>query len=138
MSSKIYAELNHDFIRRMRNWALTNAGVGIYANTGDLSAIYRLGGMRGRTAVPVLIGEAEDTSRALNGIPARYRQAVMWFWQFEGRPLCWFARRSGEGVDYRTYEARVLKGHTLLRAELSRAREVAAEVRKKYGLAQNS
>jgi hypothetical protein len=129
MSAKVYAALTDDFIRRMRNWAQTNAGVGIYA----MSAAYSLARIRGgETPMPVLIGESEDTSRALDAIPARYRQAVMWFWQFEGRPLCWFARRSGEGVDYRTYEARVLKGHELLKAELYRAREAAEQVRKQY------
>lgn len=99
------------------NWARANAGIGVYASTSAFN-LMRGGGYA--ASVPVLIGEAEDTSAALTELPIRYQQAVMLFWQFEGaRPLCWLARRCGQGVDYRTYEARVIKGHELLRAEIA-------------------
>lgn len=136
MSTKVYAELTEDFIRRMRNWALTDAGVGLYASAGTLSAIYRLGTVRGKAPIPVLIGEAADTSRALNVIPARYRQAVMWFWQYEGRPLSWFAMR--RDIDYRTFEVWVMKGHEALKTELGHAREAAAFKREQHQKVKNT
>lgn len=70
--------------------------------------------------MPLLIGEAEDTGAALSKLPNRYKQAVSLFWQYEGRPLAWFARRCGEGVDWRTYEKRIIQGHELLKSEIAR------------------
>lgn len=122
MSEKIYGVLPQTFIIRMRNWALTNAGVDIGYVT---SRMYALGvqDTYGQVRPPILIGEAEDTGRALSKLPARYQQAVSLFWQYEGRSLAWFAMRSGQGVDYRTYQARVIEGHERLRVELARQAE---------------
>lgn len=122
MSNKIYAALTYQFTLRMRNWAWTNSGGQVgYA----MSHVYAMGvrGSYGQARTPLLTGEAEDTSRALAALPVRYRQAVSLFWQYEGRPLSWFALRSGTGVDYRTFEKRVMHGHELLRAELAKQAE---------------
>jgi hypothetical protein len=123
MSMKIYREISENFIRQMRNWALTNAGV--VPNSCTISSCYR-GGARdtyGDAArEPVLIGEAEDVNAALNQLPLRYRHAVSLFWQYEGRPMIWLAGRCGR-IDWRTYESRVLHGHELLAAELARQSE---------------
>lgn len=123
MSRKIYSALTEQFIRRMRNWALTNAGCA--GEQRVISSIYHGENWDtyGDAPMPVLIGEAEDVSNALVTIRVRYRQAVSLFWQYEGRPLTWFASRSGQGVDYRTFETRVMHGHELLKAELMRQRE---------------
>lgn len=121
IGEKIYSRLTTAFIIRMRNWAWTNAGAGQYVPS-TLCGI-ALGDSYGEARTPLLIGEAEDTGRALDDVPARYRQAVMLFWQYEGRELKWFARRLGQGVDYRTFERRVIEGHDLLRCALARRRE---------------
>ncbi|WP_025041014.1 hypothetical protein [Nitrosospira briensis] len=123
MSKKIYNELPEHFIRGMRNWALTNAGV--IKERRTISSIYSgIGGdTYGESNVPLLTGEARDIDQALSALPARYKQAVSLFWQYEGWPLTWFARRSGQGVDWRTYEQRVIRGHEMLKAEIARQRE---------------
>lgn len=120
MCGKIYKAVSENFVRQMRNWALTNSGVSI----GEclISSCYKLGGgdRYPESREPVLIGEAEDVGTALSKLPNRYKQAVSLFWQYEGRPMVWFARRCGEGVDWRTYERWVIDGHELLKAELAR------------------
>lgn len=129
MCGKIYKAVSENFVRQMRNWALTSAG----ASMGEslISSCYTLGGgdRYPESREPVLIGEAEDVGMALGKLPNRYKQAVSLFWQYEGRPMVWFARRCGEGVDWRTYERRVMHGHELLKAELARQAENVARYR---------
>ena len=127
MSEKIYQALTDDFIRRMRNWARAEAGLGV-GGIGA-SSIYSLGVRVDRyvnTALPVLEGEALDTGAALAQVPIRYRQAVEQFWRFEGRPIRWHARRlrpPGSGMSYHTFEVWVLTGHEHLRAALGKRSE---------------
>ncbi len=121
MSKKIYQDLPADFIRQMENWAWVNAGAGGY----ESSCVQRIRASKGSgsyTSAP-LIANAKAIERALDNLPVRYRQAVSLFWQYPGKPLKWFAQRSGKGVDYRTYERRVLEGHERLRAELAKQAE---------------
>lgn len=123
MCQKIYEVLPYEFILRMRNWALSNAGVEVVYVT---SKAYGLGARDtyGYIRPPMVrLGDADDTGRALSKLPARYQQAVSLYWQYEGRSLDWFASRSGVGVDYRTYQRRVITGHELLRAEITRHSE---------------
>ena len=121
MSQKIFKELSEQFVMRMRNWAWTNAGGGQRLTS---SMYVAAGGDRyPESKIPLLTGEAEDTGIALSQLPNRYKQAVSLFWQYEGRPLTWFAMRSGQGVDWRTYEKRVIHGHELLKAEIARQHE---------------
>jgi hypothetical protein len=70
----------------------------------------------------VLFGEADDTQKAIDSLPARYGQAVSQFWLYEGRSLRWHGRH--RQVNYETFEAWVLKGHELLKAELARMSEI--------------
>jgi hypothetical protein len=123
MSKKIYGAISESFIRRMRNWALTTAGV--VPMSYAMSSCYGIssGDTYGDSREPILLGEAEDVHAALIKLPLRYRLAVMSFWRYEGRPLSWFAPRCGEGVDWRTFERRVMQGHELLKAELARQHE---------------
>src|SRR4051794_23062767 len=111
MSERIYAELTQDFIRRMRNWARMDAGCAM----SQISSIYD--GMpidsRGDQAPVILEGEALDTLASLTLLPVRYRQAVMQFWCYEGRPLRWHGRH--RGISYHTFESWVMKGHEELR-----------------------
>lgn len=122
MSGRIYAALSEAFIYRMRNWAAANSGAGVYL-TSSVFTMMKSDSRGDRSRAPVQIGEAEDTGNALAQLPVDYRQAVSLFWQFEGRPLAFLARRCG-GIDYRTYERRVMAGHEALRKEVIRRHEV--------------
>ncbi len=116
MSIAIYGKLNEAFVLRMRNWALSNAGVGIQHVTSSYEEHVADGEYVSR--MPILIGEAEDTNGALNTLDVRYKLSVSLFWQHEGKALAWLSRRCG--CDWRTYEVRVMTGHDMLRAELYR------------------
>lgn len=119
---RIYAAISDAFVFRMRNWAAANSGAGVYLTSSAFT-------MAGRDTygdkgpAPVQIGEAEDTGNALAQLPVDYRQAVCLFWQYEGQSLAYLARRCG-GIDYRTYERRVMAGHEALRIEVTRRHEV--------------
>jgi hypothetical protein len=123
MCDRIYKAVSENFVRQMRNWALTTAGV--VPMSYAMSSCYGIsaGDTYGESGEPVLLGEAEDVNVALAKLPLRYRTAVMMFWQYEGRPLAWFARRCGDGVDWRTFEKRMMHGHGLLIAEIARNHE---------------
>ena len=120
MCERIYKQLSDQFITRMRNWAWTNSGAGQYVTSSMCAIVAGAGDRYPEARMPLLIGEAEDTGAALSRLPNRYKQAVSLFWQYEGRPLAWFARRCGEGVDWRTFEKRVFRGHELLKGEIAR------------------
>lgn len=134
MSDKIYAAIDENFKRRMRNWARSRAGL-LAAMGLAYSSIYE-GPIRvdrnPEARLPILEGEARDTDAMLKTIPPRYGQAVELFWDYEGRSLRHLARRCGKhGVNHETFEAWVLKGHELLGAAVAehtrRWRGVAAE-----------
>lgn len=84
---------------------------------------FELGGAGDEVPLPILSGEAEDTGKALEVLPIRYRRAVelYWMWGDEEAELTVLGRRCA--VDYRTFGARVVDGHRLLQAELVRAAE---------------
>lgn len=115
----ILADLPEEFIRKMRNWASANSGGGLYSLMYATTSAYEgIGGDGyGRSHDVVLTSEATDADHALASIPNRYRQAVMLFWQYEGRPLSWLGRRMM--VSYHTVEHRVRDGHAILRAKLA-------------------
>lgn len=123
MSKKIYTQLPEEFIRRMRNWARACTGLSNSLAYASNSIFRDTVSVRGERDIPILLGEASDTDEAIALLPVRYRQAVMLFWQYEGSPLAHLARRCGIGVDYRTYEKRVIDGHDLLRGQLARLAE---------------
>jgi hypothetical protein len=117
MTTKIYAALPEDFIRRMRNWARVV--------TGQMKGIAFTSAYEGIAAgtmhdqpIPVLEGEADDTDRALNTLPPREKWAVSEFWSREGRSLRQHAR--GRAIDPHTFEAWTIRGHDMLKAELAR------------------
>lgn len=106
------------FIRQMRNWAWANSGGMGFAISSAYDGMVR--DTYDGPAMPVLLGEAGDVDRGLERLPLRERSAVMIFWQFEGRPLRWLGRRMQ--VDHHTAKRRILTGHELLQAELTRQR----------------
>lgn len=107
------------FAARMRNWARSMAGssVGFTQINWDFDPRYNDGGV----SLPILMGEAEDTGKALETLPIRFRRAVelYWMWGDADADLTVLGRKCA--VDYRTYGARVIEGHALLQAELARA-----------------
>lgn len=130
MSRRIMAELPNDFIRRMQNW-------GRWASRGGLAQVSPSSmwsaapsGYRGDAGINTLNGEAEDTDKALNDVPMRYRQAVMLFWQYEGQSIAYLAKRCV--CDWHTYESRVIEGHARLRGELAIRTEKARQNREVF------
>ena len=118
---RLIEAMDRHFVRLMRNWARAGAGLS-GGGGGSLTSNYSgfiSGGYREST-MPVMNGEASDVSRALETLRLRERTAVKLFWSYEGRELEWLARRLC--CDYRTVEARLKKGHDLLRAEMERYR----------------
>ena len=122
----VLAELDEAFIRRMRNWALGRCG----SSMGFAQVDWDIKGSSGyaEAHMPVMTGEADDTDRALQTLPTRYRRAVELFWAWEQTELTVLAQKCG-GIDYRTYVVRVKEGHAQLRAELSRRAEAARQER---------
>lgn len=118
---QIMREVPEDFIRRMRNWARAKAGVSLGYAQVNLEAV--AGGGYRESLIPTLGGEAEDTDAALQTLPVRVRQAVQLFWAWEDVELTVLARKCG-GIDRRTFAARVVDGHLMLRCELARRAEV--------------
>jgi len=120
-TEEIIRALPVDFVRRMRNWARANAGLGIDGvRAVDFDVEYGWSGYREAT-IPTSDGEAVDTDSALALVPVRYRQAVALFWQYEGNSLRWFGRRSR--VHRETFEQWLQIGHDRLNCELRRRAE---------------
>ena len=111
---QIIEALPEHFMRLMRNWVRAKSGGVGFAVSGAYSGIAP--DSYDGPSIPILMGEAADVDRALERVPLRERAAVMVFWQFEGRSLPWFGRRLN--LDYRTAQARIMKGHELVQCEL--------------------
>lgn len=125
MSDKIMGVLPHEFIRRMRNWAKANAGIGIGGVRAvdfgvDYGAGYR------EATFDISDGEVRDTESALAAVPMRYQQAVRQWWQYEGRSLRWHGRK--RQVHHETFEAWVIRGHEDAQAELWRRSAAAGNM----------
>ncbi len=118
----VRASITPSLAQRMRNWARSVAGSSLgYSSMNwdrlDVRTDFEA------SPLPILAGEADDTGKALETLPIRYRMAVelYWLWGDMDEELTALARRCA--VDYRTYGGRVIEGHRLLQAELSRAAE---------------
>lgn len=117
MSDGVMELVPDDMRRRMRNWARARAG--LLASMGITSTSIYDGPIRvdrnPESRLPILEGEAKDTDEALRKVPARYRQAVELYWDYEGQSLRRLAKRTGKvGVNHETFKAWVIKGHQLL------------------------
>ncbi|MBS0368423.1 MAG: hypothetical protein JSS57_04380 [Proteobacteria bacterium] len=116
----VRASYTVSFERRMRNWARSVAGSSLgFAQVNWDSC----GGGSDESPLPILSGEAEDTGKALEKLAIRYRRAVelYWMWGDSDAELTVLGRKCA--VDYRTFAGRVIDGHRLLQAELTRAAE---------------
>lgn len=117
----VRASYSEGFKRRMRNWARSVAGSSI--GLAQVNWDFPGGADENGAPIPILQGEAEDTGKAFEKLPARYRRAVelYWLWGDEDAELSVLGRKCC--VDYRTFGSRVIDGHRLLQAELARAAE---------------
>ena len=120
MSARIYAELTEDFVRRMHNWVKARDMATTPSSWPGPHNIYGRCDGSGymETPIPLLGGEARDTEAAIRNLPGRYRDAVKQFWLYEGMSM----RRHGQkrGIDAHTFEAWVIRGHEMLKADLAR------------------
>ena len=107
--------------KRMRNWARSVAGSS--EGFAQVNWDFEPRSTDDDVPVPIMAGEAEDTGKALATLPMRFRRAVelYWVWGDEDAELSVLGRKCA--VDYRTFGARVIEGHALLKAELARAAE---------------
>lgn len=86
---EIIERLPDDFVRRMRNWARSLDG----SSVGTSSALWGMvGGGSYEARIPVMMGEADDTDKAVRKLAMIYRQALEVFWLYHARPLSWMAR----------------------------------------------
>lgn len=125
---KVMDAIDEHLIRMMRNWVASSGSGNLYAMSTAYCGIADSSGYA-EAQVPILLGESEDVEIALAPLALRYRQAVCLFWWYEGASMPMLARRCGEGVDYRTLQARVMRGHEDLSAELYRRRDMHARQR---------
>lgn len=121
--NEVMAMLGEQFVLRMRNWARAQAGSSAAFAGGSVWNGFIPPSGYHEAPIPILAGEATDTDKALQEIPARERQAVMLFWQYEGAPLTYLGQRCR--IDYRTYAKRVMLGHELLKCIVNRMAEAA-------------
>ena len=110
----IIAELPEHFVRQLRDWVRSRSG-NSFAMTGAYDGM-RAGNGYAETQIPILYGAVGDLDVAMLAIPIRERSAVQLFWEREGLSLRWMGRRLA--VNRETVEARVRRGHALLRDQL--------------------
>lgn len=127
----VLRELNDSFIRRMRNWALLRAaGTSRGYAQVSLETGSSMGSGYREAVMPYMAGEADDTEKALEAVPARFRRPVELFWIWQETELTVLATKCG-GIDYRTFVARVKEGHVLLRCEINKRAEAARDERQR-------
>jgi len=110
----IIQELPEAFVRQMRDWARSRSGNG-FAMTTAYDGVGPSSGYA-EMPIPIMYGAVGDMDIAMLKIPLREREAVRLFWEYEGNSLRWLGRRLH--VQHETAEARVRKGHELLREQL--------------------
>jgi len=117
----VRASYTTGFQHRMRNWARSVSGMG--SSLAQVNWDFTGGSTDDGPSIPILQGDADDTGKALETLPIRYRRAVelYWMWGDEDAELVVLGRRCA--VDYRTFGGRVIDGHQMLQAELARASE---------------
>jgi len=83
----ILNSLPEDFVRRMQNWARTVDGTPVSVSKLE----ERVDHSRREQPLPLLIGEADDTHRAVQALPQRYQEVVGVFWTHLARDMRWMS-----------------------------------------------
>lgn len=118
--AEILAALPHDFVRRMNNWARSFEG----GRVSTSSIEERVDHWRHEHPIPVLMGEADDTHRAVQALTQPYQDIVTVFWTHRARTLAWMSTSTEYIRAWRlgkaSFEEWLKVGHGLLQAELTR------------------
>jgi hypothetical protein len=88
LHDEIIDHLPADFVRRMRNWSRTIDGTPI--SVAWLKE--RVDHSRGEQPLPTLLGEANDTHKAVQALPQRYQEVVTVFWTHLSRDMKWMSK----------------------------------------------
>lgn len=80
--------LSEDFIRKMDNWARSLDG-GSVSTCSNLWGNVGGGGGRGEARMPVLMGEATDTDKAIRALPPHEQECVAIFWMHRWQSVAW-------------------------------------------------
>lgn len=92
MSEKLHDDiikaLPPDFVRRMMNWSRTVDGTPV--STSKLEE--RVDHTRQEQGLPILMGEADDTHRAIRALPQRYQEVVGVFWTRLAQDMRWMSQ----------------------------------------------
>ena len=129
MTDKVIAVLDEHFIRLMRNWARATAGNSEqYAMTTAYDGL--IGGDSYDSRMPVIMGEVDDVDAAFPAVPQPDRQAVQFYWLFEGRSFRWLAGRLK--CSDKTVINRCINGHWILKAELNRRKAMLGQIAKVF------
>lgn len=83
----ILSALPYEFVRRMRNWSRTVDGTPVSTSKLD----DRVDHTRAENSMPLLLGEANDTHRAVQRLTQPYQDAVTVFWTYQAHTLSWMA-----------------------------------------------
>lgn len=115
----IIEALPHDFVRRMRNWSRTMDGTPISMSSVEPRVDYT----RTEQPLPLLIGEADDTHKAVLRLPHRAQECIAVFWTHEARSIDWMLVATPRLRMWALGPARFLEhldtGHALLMAHLA-------------------
>ena len=115
----IIEALDPDVVRRMRNW-VDYLGNGSASCTSSWSLDYgtRIDRYR-EVRMPIFVAEAQRTDAAVRAIPDELGQAVSLFW-LGGEDASFVEMGCTLGCTDKTCKARILRGHTVLTAEIYR------------------
>lgn len=122
---KVLDQLDHHFIRLMRNWAKATSGS---SNAYSMTSAYT-GVMAGDgydSAMPILQGEAMDVDVAFQAVDMPERIAVQLYWLYETRSLRWLAAKAR--CSHPTYAKRCIDGHVALKQEMARRRAKLGQI----------
>lgn len=76
LHEEIFKALPDDFVRRMWNWVRSRDGGSVATSRFD----ERVDNTRDEHPIPTLLGEADDTHRAILTLPQRYQEVITIFW----------------------------------------------------------
>jgi hypothetical protein len=123
----IISALPEDFVRIMRNWVRSTDGSAIGTSVYDFIASGRY-----EAKIPVLMGEAQDTQRAIYKLPQRHQEVITIFWTEHDLTLAEMARATPRvrlwQLGPASFKAWLAIAHDRLQKELKAQREAAREL----------
>lgn len=80
---RIVAALPFDFVRRMWNWVRSRDGGSVATSRLEEQVDFA----REEHSIPVMLGEADDTHRAIMALPQRHQEVIRVFWTMNTKAL---------------------------------------------------